>query len=134
MGEIFFVIEALKHHTSKIEDFDDVATVKTFGFRGEALSSLCAVAKLTVSTRHQSCPTGCLLEFDPDGVLASQITTPRPVGTCVSLKELFHSTPVRLRQFRRNYKREFAKVVQTVQAYAIISSGVRRVSGAISVS
>ena len=42
-----------KHHTSKLADFEDLDKVDTFGFRGEALSSLCAAATLTIITRHK---------------------------------------------------------------------------------
>lgn len=47
-----------KHHTSKLRQFTDLASVQTFGFRGEALSSLCALARVTVSTRHSTAATG----------------------------------------------------------------------------
>ena len=46
-------ISAAKHHTSKLADFSDLDSVSTFGFRGEALSSLCAVGKLSMFTRHK---------------------------------------------------------------------------------
>ena len=41
----------LKHHTSKLREFQDLVGVETFGFRGEALSSLCALADVSISTR-----------------------------------------------------------------------------------
>ena len=43
---------AMKHHTSKINQYSDLESVETFGFRGEALSSLCAVCDVTICTRH----------------------------------------------------------------------------------
>lgn len=60
---------ALKYHTSKIISFDDVSNVKSFGFRGEAISSICAVSSIAVTTctNHQGVATK--LSFDHSGVL-----------------------------------------------------------------
>ena len=49
---------AAKHHTSKLSDFEDLDKVCTFGFRGEALSSLCAASKLSITTRHKDVQLG----------------------------------------------------------------------------
>ena len=48
------ILLALKHHTSKLKEFSDLESVETFGFRGEALSSLCALCNVTICTRHTS--------------------------------------------------------------------------------
>ena len=57
----------VKHATSKLREFSDLTSVETFGFRGEALSSLCGLSSLTVSTRHREAETGTLLTFNHDG-------------------------------------------------------------------
>ena len=62
-----FVGLTLKHATSKLKDFSDLTSVDTFGFRGEALSSLCGLANLTISTRHRDAEVGTLLTFNHDG-------------------------------------------------------------------
>lgn len=60
---------ALKYHTSKISSFEDVATVQSFGFRGEALSSLCAVSTVVFTTRTREQDAGMKLAFDNRGHL-----------------------------------------------------------------
>ncbi|KAM3592279.1 uncharacterized protein V6R79_016218 [Siganus canaliculatus] len=116
---------ALKHHTSKLRDFSDLIHVETFGFRGEALSSLCALSNLSVVTCHASSQVGTKLVFDHKGHLAQQSPHPRQQGTTVSLQQLFYTLPVRHKEFQRNIKKEYAKAMHVLQSYCIISTGVR---------
>ena len=120
-----FAALTLKHHTSKIMGFEDVSFVTTFGFRGEALSSLCAVSRLSITTRHQSSETGTRLDYDHNGAITYRETYPRHIGTSVKLTELFCTMPVRLKEFHRNLKKEFSKMVHHLHAYCLISTGVR---------
>ncbi|XP_072168413.1 mismatch repair endonuclease PMS2-like [Diadema setosum] len=115
----------LKHHTSKLSDFSDLSTVDTFGFRGEALSSLCALSDLIIVTCHQSAAVGAKLTYDHDGRILQQAPCPRQQGTTVMLQNLFSTLPVRHKEFLRNLKKEFTKMVQVLQAYCIIASGVK---------
>ncbi|TRY68853.1 hypothetical protein TCAL_03216 [Tigriopus californicus] len=115
----------LKHHTSKIQAFHDLESVGTFGFRGEALSSLCALSHLRVNTRHSSQSLGCDLTFDAQGTLTQTESIVRNLGTSVILEGLFEPIPVRRKEFERNIKREFAKMIHILQAYCLISTGVR---------
>ncbi|XP_040845932.1 mismatch repair endonuclease PMS2 [Ochotona curzoniae] len=115
----------LKHHTSKIQDFADLTHVTTFGFRGEALSSLCALSDVSISTRHSSAQVGTRLVFDRNGKILQKTPCPRPQGTTVSVQQLFYPLPVRHKEFQRNIKKEYAKMVQVLHAYCIISTGVR---------
>ncbi|GAA5804975.1 hypothetical protein HPULCUR_010485 [Helicostylum pulchrum] len=117
---------ALKHYTSKLSTFEDLEKVLTFGFRGEALSSLCALCNLTVTTATKDqAPMGFKLEFDMNGTLTSKKPIARSVGTTLQLSNIFHSLPVRQQEFKRNIKREFAKALTIIQAYSIISTGIR---------
>ncbi|XP_077595856.1 mismatch repair endonuclease PMS2 [Stigmatopora nigra] len=115
----------LKHHTSKLRDFTDLLHVETFGFRGEALSSLCALSDLSVVTCHQSCSVGTKLVFDHRGHLVERQPQPRQQGTTVSLQQLFLTLPVRHKEFQRNIKKEFTKMVHILQSYCLIATGVR---------
>lgn len=115
----------LKHHTSKIQEFADLTQVETFGFRGEALSSLCALSDVTISTCHSSAKVGTRLVFDHNGKITQKTPFPRPRGTTVSVQQLFYTLPVRHKEFQRNIKKEFAKMVHVLHAYCIVSSGVR---------
>lgn len=64
-------ITALNHHTSKLSRYEDLARMTTFGFRGEALASLCALSEsmtITTATQEEE-PKGTILEFDRTGAL-----------------------------------------------------------------
>lgn len=122
---------ALKHHTSKLESFSDLASIRTFGFRGEALSSLCAMSEQVIVTTSTSTtsPLGVSLEMDSHGRVKKRSTVPRQTGTTVTLTNLFISLPVRRKEFERNVKREFGKALSLLNAYALgpcsAGSGVR---------
>ncbi|KAF8387846.1 hypothetical protein HHK36_026508 [Tetracentron sinense] len=122
-----FQVLALKHHTSKIADFPDLQSLTTFGFRGEALSSLCALGNLTVETRTKNEPVATHLTFDHSGVLASERKTARQIGTTVTVEKLFSTLPVRIKEFSRNIRREYGKLISLLNAYALIAKGVRLV-------
>ncbi|XP_016425043.1 mismatch repair endonuclease PMS2-like [Sinocyclocheilus rhinocerous] len=115
----------LKHHTSKLRDFSDLIHVETFGFRGEALSSLCALSDLSVVTCHESAQIGARLVYDHDGRLTQCVPHPRQHGTTITLQKLFSTLPVRHKEFQRNIKKEYSKMIFVLQSYCIISTGVR---------
>lgn len=116
---------ALKHHTSKIAGFSDLQSLATFGFRGEALSSLCALGNLSIETRTKDEPVGTHLTFDHSGLLTAERKTARPVGTTVTVGKLFSTLPVRNKEFSRNIRREYGKLISLLNAYAVIAKGVR---------
>ncbi|XP_014248387.1 mismatch repair endonuclease PMS2 [Cimex lectularius] len=115
----------LKHHTSKLRDFSDLVGVETFGFRGEALSSLCALSSLSVLTRHTSQDCGTHLVFDSYGDIIQETQCARQIGTTVILEKLFHSLPVRQKEFHKNLKREYNKMVQFLYSYCLIATNTR---------
>ena len=64
---------ALKHHTSKLSAYEDLTTVRSFGFRGEALSSLCALTESVtfITATAKDAPVGTILEVERSGKLKS---------------------------------------------------------------
>lgn len=70
-------------------------TLGTFGFRGEALSSLCAMSRLSIITRTTEQSTAVKLTYNANGSLASTETTARAVGTTVAVQDLFKPLAVR---------------------------------------
>lgn len=117
---------ALKHHTSKLSTYSDLTTLQTFGFRGEALSSLCALSKFSVITcLAQDAPKGTRLDFATSGKLTGTSVVAAQKGTTVSVENLFNNLPVRRRELERNIKREWGKVVGVLGQYACIQTGIK---------
>ncbi|KAL0127253.1 hypothetical protein PUN28_005508 [Cardiocondyla obscurior] len=115
----------LKHHTSKLREFTDLTEVNTFGFRGEALSSLCALSELNIVTRHTSSEHGFKLEFDRNGVLIKKEPCAREKGTTVHVRNIFKNLPVRAKEFQKNLKKEYARAIQVLYSYCLVSTGIK---------
>ncbi|TRX98957.1 hypothetical protein FHL15_000299 [Xylaria flabelliformis] len=117
---------ALKHYTSKLSTYSDLESLETFGFRGEALSSLCALSKFSVTTCLASdAPKGSKLEFETSGKLRNTSVVAVQKGTTVLVEGLFHNLPVRRRELERNIKREWNKVLGVLNQYACIQTGLK---------
>ncbi|KAI4243195.1 MAG: hypothetical protein L6R42_010815, partial [Xanthoria sp. 1 TBL-2021] len=117
---------ALKHCTSKLSTYDDLSSLQTFGFRGEALSSLCALSNFQVVTAQaHEAPKGTRLDFETSGKLKATSVVASQKGTTVMVEALFANLPVRRRELEKNIKREYTKVLGVLQAYACISSSVK---------
>ncbi|KAK0629671.1 hypothetical protein B0T17DRAFT_575280 [Bombardia bombarda] len=117
---------ALKHYTSKLYTYDDLSTLQTFGFRGEALSSLCALSIFTIVTcTQQEAPRATKLGFEMSGKLKGTSVVSGQKGTTVVVENLFHNLPVRRRELERNIKREWGKVIGLLNQYACVQTGVK---------
>ena len=117
---------ALKHHTSKIIDFNDLLHVSSFGFRGEALNALCELSgNFSITTKQGSQEIGNSLSFARNGKLVETKPTPRNTGTTVSVENLFEVLPVRRSEFSRSIKKHYQKLIRILQSYAVISAGVK---------
>ncbi|KAI4096325.1 MAG: hypothetical protein LQ344_001151 [Seirophora lacunosa] len=124
-GENYTTI-ALKHYTSKLSTYDDLSSLRTFGFRGEALSSLCALSTFHIVTAQvDEAPKGTRLDFETSGRLKTTSVVASQKGTTVTVENLFTNLPVRRRGLEKNIKREYAKVLGLLQAYACVSTAVK---------
>ncbi|KXJ92300.1 hypothetical protein Micbo1qcDRAFT_118782, partial [Microdochium bolleyi] len=117
---------ALKHYTSKLATYSDLTSLETFGFRGEALSSLCALSNFTVTTcLATDVPKGTKLEYETSGKLRGTAVVAAQKGTTISVEQLFKNLPVRRRELERNIKREWNRVIGVLNQYACIQTGVK---------
>ena len=116
--------------TSKITAFKDLETIATFGFRGEALSSISHVAHLTILTKtaSQTCAykaryfDGCLVPL-MKGKSAAPVPCAGLVGTQITIEDLFFNAPTR-RHALKNANDEFLRIASVVTQYAVHNSGV----------
>ncbi len=83
-----------RHATSKISREQDLFSIKTLGFRGEALASIAAVSHVTLTTRTKDRETGLRVQND-GGSITAVSETACPVGTTILVKDLFYNVPVR---------------------------------------
>ncbi len=119
-----------RHTTSKIAAFEDLESISTYGFRGEALASISHIAHLTVTTKTKDSPLawrahyldGKLVPSKPGQPAEPKGVAGRP-GTQIAVEDLFFSIPTRRKAFR-SYADEFNKIIDMVGRYAIHSAGV----------
>jgi len=110
---------ALKRHaTSKIGNLDELESVMTMGFRGEALAAINSVSELTLISRMDGRTDGQSSAFALDGRTGEVRPAPRAVGTTVEVKELFFSTPAR-RKFLKSDSTELAHCIEAVRRHAL---------------
>ncbi len=117
MSEDDAVISIQKHATSKISSYEDLEAIRTLGFRGEALSSMAAVAQLEIRTERREDEIGTLIRIDEGGNLTKEKGS-FPKGTCVALKNLFYNTPAR-RNFLKTDATELKHIIDTFNRVAL---------------
>ncbi|HKV23338.1 MAG TPA: DNA mismatch repair endonuclease MutL [Candidatus Acidoferrum sp.] len=106
-----------RHATSKLRSADDLLSISTLGFRGEALPTIAAVSRLTLETRDESEADGTRLEF-ASGKLINVKPAGLPAGTTVSVADLFYSVPAR-RKFLKSDSTELGHIASLVTHYAL---------------
>ncbi|MFX0101915.1 MAG: DNA mismatch repair endonuclease MutL [Candidatus Hodarchaeota archaeon] len=111
-----------RHTTSKIRDFSDIYNLSTLGFRGEALASVKAVAKVEMITKTSTYDLGRKIVFKGNA-LVEETDESCPDGTTITVKDLFYNVPVR-KKFLKNDAVEFAHVSDIVTRYALVNHDI----------
>jgi len=106
-----------RHATSKLSSIDDLYRVQTLGFRGEALASIAAVSRLSLSTRTAAEEVGTLIRLE-GGEITLREAQGRPPGTRIQVENLFYNTPARLK-FLRSDATEAGHIARLVTSYAL---------------
>lgn len=113
----------LRHATSKLRVIDDLFSIASLGFRGEALPSIAAVSHLRIQSRLQGAENGFEL-LCSGGEVTGLNPVGMPQGTIVEVRDLFYNTPARLK-FMKSETSESQRVVQTVERLSFSHPAVR---------
>src|SRR6266852_3341144 len=110
-----------RHATSKLRSADDLLSIPTLGFRGEALPTIAAVSRLLLETRAEEDAEGTRVEF-ANGKLINVKPAGLPPGTTLSVADLFYSVPAR-RKFLKSDTTELGHIASLVTHYALANPG-----------
>src|ERR1022692_443558 len=106
-----------RHATSKLRDVKDLLSIRTLGFRGEALPSIASVSRLTLETRAAEDASGTEVEIAGGNILRVD-DVGMPAGTTIVVRDLFYNTPAR-RKFLKSEQTELAHIAALVTHYAL---------------
>src|SRR5580692_2122151 len=106
-----------RHATSKIRNADDLLTIATLGFRGEALPSIASVSRLRLETRAPEDAAGTVVEIAGGKILTIE-EAGLPLGTCITVRDLFYNIPAR-RKFLKAESTELSHIASLVTHYAL---------------
>jgi DNA mismatch repair protein MutL len=107
-----------RHATSKIYELDDLESVATLGFRGEALASMASVSRLTITSNTQDGAAGWQAQAEGQEMVAEVLPAAHQRGTTVEVRDLFFNTPAR-RKFLRSEKTEFQRIDEMLKKLAL---------------
>ncbi|ASR44006.1 DNA mismatch repair protein MutL [Xanthomonas citri pv. mangiferaeindicae] len=111
-----------RHATSKIGSLDDLESVATLGFRGEALPSIASVSRFSLASRREDDAHGSVLQVD-GGRVGDLAPKPHPRGTTVEVRDLFFNVPAR-RKFMRAERTELGHIEEWLRALALVRPDV----------
>ncbi len=106
-----------RHATSKIKDTDDLLSISTLGFRGEALPSIASVARMHLETRAAEEAAGTMLEINGGKIIRVE-EAGLPMGTSITIRDLFFNTPAR-KKFLKSESTELSHIASLVTHYAL---------------
>ena len=104
----------LRHATSKIAVSDDLDSIATLGFRGEALASICAVSRVELMTHHRDEEMGTLYRLE-GGKETAFVETGCPQGTTFVVRDLFYNVPARMKFLKKLGKRIKKKIKKMIK-------------------
>jgi DNA mismatch repair protein MutL len=110
-----------RHATSKLRSAEDLLSIATLGFRGEALPTIAAVSRLLLETRDEAEPEGTRIEF-AGGKLVGVKPAGLPPGTTISVADIFYCVPAR-RKFLKSDTTELGHIASLVTHYALANPG-----------
>ncbi|XP_012278871.1 PMS1 protein homolog 1 isoform X2 [Orussus abietinus] len=118
---------ALPSTTSKISSFTDLESLKTYGFRGEALNALCQAADVNVSTKTKDDEAATLYTFDHLGNVVNTCFVHRSTGTTVTVNRLFKDLPVRrqIANDKQTISREIKRLDYLLKCFAVCHPSLR---------
>ncbi len=111
------LISIERHATSKIRDIDDLFSIETLGFRGEAIPSIASVSRFRMITAAEGSKTGTEIYIE-GGIVRKIQETATPQGSSVEVKNLFFNTPAR-RKFLKSPETEMTKTLEVIQREAL---------------
>jgi DNA mismatch repair protein MutL len=111
-----------RHATSKIRSIDDLRALATHGFRGEALASIAAIGKLTLISRQSGDAEGAQITAHA-GEISSIIPHAAPVGTTITVDDIFSQIPVR-KAFLKSAESELRLITQALTPYALLHPAI----------
>ena len=91
----------IRHATSKIEKADDLDSIHTLGFRGEALASIASVSRVSLLTKTEADEFACLYRINGGEEQDAQAAA-RPIGTTITVEQLFYNTPARMKFLKKD--------------------------------
>jgi DNA mismatch repair protein MutL len=106
-----------RHATSKISTIEDLFQIRSMGFRGEALASIAAVAQVSLKTKRADDELGFAVEVENSKIIASSAVA-HPVGTSISMKNLFFNVPAR-RNFLKSNSAELKHIIEEFTRVAL---------------
>ena len=111
-----------RHATSKIRSAKDLEEVKSMGFRGEALASIAAIARVELTSRTEDSETGYSIVVE-GGKIISKEETGCPKGTTIIVENLFYNTPVRYKFLKKDFT-ELGYVEDVINRLALVNPGI----------
>ncbi|MCB9362642.1 DNA mismatch repair endonuclease MutL [Candidatus Woesearchaeota archaeon] len=117
MDEEDAMLSIKSHATSKIHDIDDLFSVRTLGFRGEALASIAAVSHMVLTTKTEDMESGIEVEIEAGRIIGTK-RVPARTGTSIIITDLFFNTPARKKHLKSD-QTELGHISDIVTRYAL---------------